>query len=154
MQTSQRRHGVFSLQRREEEKTSPLHTQGLMFSTLFDNPTCQLFPIIPSYVFFSNRPFSTLQNEPLTTRLRSLRPNKTKRQRHAYQTRSAQVHRSGTRSRNSRNRRNSEGRLDSDSDGEVWSAIKRTCRHKCKTRAPSKSPPPEIKLFYPLPWTL
>lgn len=73
-------------------------------------------------VFFFNPPFCTFQNEPLTTRLRSLRPNKTKRQHHAYQTRSAQVRRPGTRSRNSRNRRNSENRMNSDSDGEVWSA--------------------------------
>uniref|UniRef100_H3D2N3 Bromodomain and WD repeat domain containing 3 n=1 Tax=Tetraodon nigroviridis TaxID=99883 RepID=H3D2N3_TETNG len=61
----------------------------------------------------------TPKNEPLTTRLRSLRPNKTKRQRHAYQTRSAQVRRRGTRSRNSRNRLNSGSRMDSDSDGEA-----------------------------------
>ncbi|TNM85061.1 hypothetical protein fugu_009239 [Takifugu bimaculatus] len=61
----------------------------------------------------------TPKSEPLTTRLRALRPTKTKRQHHAYQTRSAQVRRPGTRSRNSRNRRNSERHVDSDSDGEA-----------------------------------
>ncbi|KAM3601314.1 uncharacterized protein V6R79_010548 [Siganus canaliculatus] len=60
----------------------------------------------------------TPKSDPLTTRLRSLRPTKKKQQHHAYQTRSAQVRRPGTRSRNHRNRRNSESQMDSDSDGE------------------------------------
>lgn len=120
MQTSQGRPGMFSLQHREEEEAGHLYTQGLIFSHFFS-----LWELVP-FLFFSvrfsffNPPVSYSQNEPLTTRLRSLRPNKTKRQHHSYQTRSA--HRPGTRSRNSRNRRNSGGRMDSDSDGEVWSA--------------------------------
>uniref|UniRef100_A0A3Q3EFY0 Bromodomain and WD repeat domain containing 3 n=1 Tax=Labrus bergylta TaxID=56723 RepID=A0A3Q3EFY0_9LABR len=61
------------------------------------------------------------KNDPLTTRLRSLRPSKKKQQRHAYQTRSAQVRRPGTRSRNSSNRRNSDSQIESDSDGDASS---------------------------------
>lgn len=38
MQTSKRRLGMFSLQCREEEETSDLRNQGLMFSTLVNNP--------------------------------------------------------------------------------------------------------------------
>uniref|UniRef100_A0A4W6FJF4 Bromodomain and WD repeat domain containing 3 n=1 Tax=Lates calcarifer TaxID=8187 RepID=A0A4W6FJF4_LATCA len=61
--------------------------------------------------------------DPLTSRLRSLRPTKKKQQRHAYQTRSAQVRRPGSRSRNSSTRRNSDSQIDSDSDGDVCSII-------------------------------
>uniref|UniRef100_A0A8C3AGZ5 Bromodomain and WD repeat domain containing 3 n=1 Tax=Cyclopterus lumpus TaxID=8103 RepID=A0A8C3AGZ5_CYCLU len=53
----------------------------------------------------------------LTSRLRSLRslrPTKKKQQRHAYETRSAQVRRAGNRSRNSSTRRNSDSQVDSD----------------------------------------
>uniref|UniRef100_A0A8D0AJD2 Bromodomain and WD repeat domain containing 3 n=1 Tax=Sander lucioperca TaxID=283035 RepID=A0A8D0AJD2_SANLU len=57
-------------------------------------------------------------NDLLTSRLRSLRPTKKKQQRHAYQTRSAQVRRPGTRSRNSTNRRNSDSQIDSDTEAE------------------------------------
>uniref|UniRef100_A0A7N6B8V7 Bromo domain-containing protein n=1 Tax=Anabas testudineus TaxID=64144 RepID=A0A7N6B8V7_ANATE len=53
-------------------------------------------------------------SDPLTSRLRSLRPTKKKQQRHAYQTRSAQVRRPGSRSRNLSNRRNSDSQIDSD----------------------------------------
>ena len=67
--------------------------------------------------------FLTLQSDLLTSRLRSLRPTKKKQQRHAYQTRSAQVRRPGTRSRNSSNRRNSDSQAESDSDGHVRSTF-------------------------------
>ncbi|KAL7390370.1 hypothetical protein ABVT39_019828 [Epinephelus coioides] len=59
----------------------------------------------------------TPKSDLLTSRLRSLRPTKKKQQRHAYQTRSAQVRRSWNRSRNSSTRRNSDSQIDSDSDG-------------------------------------
>lgn len=55
MQKSQRRHGMFSVQRREEEETSDLHTQGLMFSTSDSNPECYLFPFMHT-VYFSLPP--------------------------------------------------------------------------------------------------
>uniref|UniRef100_A0A8D3B5Q3 Bromodomain and WD repeat domain containing 3 n=1 Tax=Scophthalmus maximus TaxID=52904 RepID=A0A8D3B5Q3_SCOMX len=59
-------------------------------------------------------------SDPLTSRLRSLRPTKKKKQqRHAYQTRSAQVRRPGSRSRNNSNRRNSDSQADSESDRDV-----------------------------------
>ncbi|KAG7223301.1 hypothetical protein INR49_015657, partial [Caranx melampygus] len=61
----------------------------------------------------------TLKSDPLTTRLRSLRPTKKKQQRHAYQTRSAQVRRPRARSRNSSTRHNSDSQVDSDSDGDA-----------------------------------
>ncbi|KAK1882757.1 Bromodomain and WD repeat-containing protein 3, partial [Dissostichus eleginoides] len=51
-----------------------------------------------------------------TSRLRSLRPSKKKQQRHAYQTRSAQVRRP-RRSRNSSNQLQTESQVDSDSEG-------------------------------------
>ncbi|XP_037323684.2 bromodomain and WD repeat-containing protein 3 isoform X2 [Pungitius pungitius] len=53
----------------------------------------------------------------LSSRLRSRRPTQKKQQRHAYQTRSAQVRPARTRRRNSSNRRNSDSQLESDSDG-------------------------------------
>uniref|UniRef100_A0A665U9P4 Bromodomain and WD repeat domain containing 3 n=1 Tax=Echeneis naucrates TaxID=173247 RepID=A0A665U9P4_ECHNA len=55
-------------------------------------------------------------SDPLTSRLRSLRPTKKKQQRHAYQTRSAQVRRPGSRSRNPSTRRNSNSQIDSDTE--------------------------------------
>uniref|UniRef100_A0AAQ5YB27 Bromo domain-containing protein n=1 Tax=Amphiprion ocellaris TaxID=80972 RepID=A0AAQ5YB27_AMPOC len=65
----------------------------------------------------------TPKSDPLASRLRSLRPTKKKQQRHAYQTRSAQVRRPGSRSRTSSNRRNSGSQIDSDSDREHPSLI-------------------------------
>lgn len=104
---------LFTTQRGRRSR-SPVHPRSDSFLLNF---TMRIgSPFLPIFSFF-NPPVSYSQNEPLTSRLRSLRPNKTKRQRHSYQTRSA--HRPGTRSRNSRNRRNSGGRMDSDSDGEV-----------------------------------
>uniref|UniRef100_A0A4W6FHE7 Bromodomain and WD repeat domain containing 3 n=1 Tax=Lates calcarifer TaxID=8187 RepID=A0A4W6FHE7_LATCA len=64
--------------------------------------------------------------DPLTSRLRSLRPTKKKQQRHAYQTRSAQVRRPGSRSRNSSTRRNSDSQIDSDSDGDVSEQVEQS----------------------------
>lgn len=111
---------LFTTQRGGKSR-STAHPRSNIFSLLFTITVGSLSCAIFS---FSNPPVCSFQNEPLTTRLRSLRPNKTKRQHHSYQTRSA--HRPGTRSRNSRNRRNPENRMDSDSDGEVWS----TRQHK------------------------
>ncbi|XP_023260584.1 bromodomain and WD repeat-containing protein 3 [Seriola lalandi dorsalis] len=67
-----------------------------------------------------------LKNDPLTSRLRSLRPTKKKQQRHAYQTRSAQVRRPGSRSRNSSTRRNSDSQIDSDSDGDAAEQVEQS----------------------------
>uniref|UniRef100_A0A8C4IGY1 Bromodomain and WD repeat domain containing 3 n=1 Tax=Dicentrarchus labrax TaxID=13489 RepID=A0A8C4IGY1_DICLA len=53
-------------------------------------------------------------------------PTKKKQQRHAYQTRSAQVRRPGTRSRNTSNRRNSDSQIDSDSDGEAAEQVEQS----------------------------
>ncbi|TNN79212.1 Bromodomain and WD repeat-containing protein 3 [Liparis tanakae] len=70
-------------------------------------------------------PKSDLQTSRLRS-LRSLRPTKKKQQRHAYETRSAQVRRVGTRSRNSSTRRNSESQLDSDSDGNAPAPVEQS----------------------------
>uniref|UniRef100_A0A7N9APE7 Bromodomain and WD repeat domain containing 3 n=1 Tax=Mastacembelus armatus TaxID=205130 RepID=A0A7N9APE7_9TELE len=66
------------------------------------------------------------KNDPLTSRLRSLRPTKKKQQRHTYQTRSAQVRRAVTRSRNLSNRRNSDSHIDSDSDGDAAEQVEQS----------------------------
>uniref|UniRef100_A0A3B4UPP5 Bromodomain and WD repeat domain containing 3 n=1 Tax=Seriola dumerili TaxID=41447 RepID=A0A3B4UPP5_SERDU len=49
-----------------------------------------------------------------------------KQQRHAYQTRSAQVRRPGSRSRNSSTRRNSDSQIDSDSDGDAAEQVEQS----------------------------
>ncbi|AWP00276.1 putative bromodomain and WD repeat-containing protein 3 [Scophthalmus maximus] len=67
------------------------------------------------------------KSDPLTSRLRSLRPTKKKKQqRHAYQTRSAQVRRPGSRSRNNSNRRNSDSQADSESDRDAAEQVEQS----------------------------
>lgn len=110
--TGQRRHGVLPLQRRAAEETGRLFTQGA--SSLPPQS-------VAVFVFCSaHSPPCAPQTDPLATRLRSLRPAKKKKQQsHAYQTRSAQVRRPGTRRRGVSTRRNSGSQMDSESDGEV-----------------------------------
>lgn len=54
---------MFSVQRREEEETSDLHTQGLVFSTSMYNPECYLF-LFMHIVYISLPPLSRANHLP------------------------------------------------------------------------------------------
>lgn len=66
---------MFSVQRREEEETSDLHTQGLMFSTSDYNPECFLIPFMHT-VYLSLPPLYRASHLPHAYALYDLpRPN-------------------------------------------------------------------------------